>query len=293
MTKQNEELKRHEDEMNEAKKSIMIDGKIKELEREIKKLEKIQHEKQEEIYVVENENKEIIGELKKEESKWKRIAEKNKRSEGKLKRSINEYQSEIENIGEQIKENMNKLEENRKKQRGLEESLEKVGSEKNNLEEMLKKLTEMKSKLTDANKKLEKEIQDLKSKIDKIENKLKKIDMNNSNKRYSQKILSRLLDLQRDGKLGGILGRLGDLGSIDSKFDMAASTATGLLDYIVVDRYENAKKCIQMLKIYKIGKASFLTLDRLGQLHNQMTMKKKFPKNTKRLFDLISKIRFN
>ena len=41
-------------------------------------------------------------------------------------------------------------------------------------------------------------------------------------------------EAQLTGKLTGILGRLGDLGSIDDKYDIAVSTACGQLDYIVV-----------------------------------------------------------
>jgi len=43
-----------------------------------------------------------------------------------------------------------------------------------------------------------------------------------------------LKEAQACGKLTGILGRLGDLGSIDDKYDIAVSTACSQLDHIVV-----------------------------------------------------------
>jgi chromosome segregation ATPase len=43
-------------------------------------------------------------------------------------------------------------------------------------------------------------------------------------------------------------GRLGDLGTIDSKYDVAISTACKALDYIVVDTTATGEKCIDFLK---------------------------------------------
>ena len=46
----------------------------------------------------------------------------------------------------------------------------------------------------------------------------------------------------------GIYGRLGDLGEIDGFYDIAVSTASGALDYIVVDSAEGAQRCVEYLK---------------------------------------------
>ena len=53
-----------------------------------------------------------------------------------------------------------------------------------------------------------------------------------------------------DGELSqvGIYGRLGDLGEIDGFYDIAVSTASGALDYIVVDSAEGAQRCVEYLK---------------------------------------------
>ena len=45
-----------------------------------------------------------------------------------------------------------------------------------------------------------------------------------------------------------IFGRLGDLGEIDGAYDVAVSTASSALDYIVVDTAEGAQRCIEYLK---------------------------------------------
>lgn len=60
-----------------------------------------------------------------------------------------------------------------------------------------------------------------------------------------------------------VFGRLGDLGEIDSKYDIAVSTASSALDYIVVRSAEDAQKCIEYLKKYRAGRARFLVLDEM------------------------------
>lgn len=60
-----------------------------------------------------------------------------------------------------------------------------------------------------------------------------------------------------------VFGRLGDLGEIDSKYDVAVSTASSALDYIVVRSAEDAQKCIEYLKKYRAGRARFLVLDEM------------------------------
>jgi len=67
---------------------------------------------------------------------------------------------------------------------------------------------------------------------------------------------------KQTGEIPGVFGRLGDLGGIDEKYDIAISTAAGALDHIVVDTVDTAEKCIMFLKNNDIGRASFLALDK-------------------------------
>lgn len=46
---------------------------------------------------------------------------------------------------------------------------------------------------------------------------------------------SALMEAKRSGKIEGIIGRLGDLGTIDAKYDVAISTACSALNWIVVE----------------------------------------------------------
>ena len=89
------------------------------------------------------------------------------------------------------------------------------------------------------------------------------------------------------GKLGtkGVLGRLGNLGAIDEKYDVAITTcASGSLDSIVVERVEDAQICIAFLKKHQLGRANFLCLDKMRKAVNTQF---KAPSQSQRLFDLI------
>lgn len=59
------------------------------------------------------------------------------------------------------------------------------------------------------------------------------------------------------------------MGAIDSKYDVAISTACGRLDNIVVDTVNSAQECIEYLKRYDVGRASFIALEKVQHLMNQ------------------------
>ncbi|OXU23774.1 hypothetical protein TSAR_003018 [Trichomalopsis sarcophagae] len=101
-------------------------------------------------------------------------------------------------------------------------------------------------------------------------------------------ILNSLMREKREGRLPGIFGRLGDLGAIDAKFDVAVSTACGPLDNIVVDTVDTATKCIQYLRDNNIGRATFIALEKQQRFAQQCREKIRTPENVHRLFDLIN-----
>ncbi|KOB66221.1 Structural maintenance of chromosomes protein, partial [Operophtera brumata] len=79
------------------------------------------------------------------------------------------------------------------------------------------------------------------------------------------RVLDSLMKEKRNGNLPGIFGRLGDLGGIDLKYDVAVSTCCGALDNIVTDSVETAQACVEYLKRHDVGRATFIALDK--QLH--------------------------
>ncbi|TYZ67102.1 hypothetical protein PybrP1_002836 [[Pythium] brassicae (nom. inval.)] len=88
------------------------------------------------------------------------------------------------------------------------------------------------------------------------------------------RMLRALLDASKPGQplaTAGLCGRLGDLGAIDAKFDVAISTACGALDNLVVATTAGAQACVAYLREHNLGRTTFLILEQLGYLHGKAT----------------------
>ena len=89
----------------------------------------------------------------------------------------------------------------------------------------------------------------------------------------------------------GVLGRLGDLATIDEKYDVAVSTACGMLDHIVVQTTAGTQKCLEFLRKNNLGRASFVPLEKMRKGAHDRGVET--PENAPRLFDLISPANFH
>lgn len=115
----------------------------------------------------------------------------------------------------------------------------------------------------------------------------------------SHKSRSRLLEsLLKASEAGGSLehaklyGRLGDLGAIDGKYDVAISTACSALDNLVVETTTGAQMCVEYLRTNRLGRATFIILEQLHYLENRSRQSFSLPKsdsgsNIARLYDMI------
>ena len=128
---------------------------------------------------------------------------------------------------------------------------------------------------------LEQEVRSLRVKENEAKNK-----MNNTKSR--NKVQSALLDAKRKGRLTGIIGRLGDLGTIPPTYDVAVSTACGRLDQTVVETTEDAMAAITFLKEHSLGVTTFIALDQITAQHEGKWQNwRGCPEDSQRLFDLI------
>ncbi|KAI9474622.1 Structural maintenance of chromosomes protein 4 [Coemansia sp. RSA 990] len=99
------------------------------------------------------------------------------------------------------------------------------------------------------------------------------------------KVLRAILEQRDLGRIAGIYGRLGSLGTIDEQYDVAVSSACGgSLDNIVVQTVQAGQQCVEFLRRNNIGRARFVILD---TLRKQSTAKISTPENVPRLFDLV------
>ncbi|EIE19557.1 RecF/RecN/SMC protein [Coccomyxa subellipsoidea C-169] len=98
-------------------------------------------------------------------------------------------------------------------------------------------------------------------------------------------VIQALMAARKD--IPGIRGRLGELGAIDAKFDVAVSTAAPALDYVVVDDTASAQACVELLRSRKLGVATFLILDKQAHLAAKCAQSVSPPEGVQRLFDLV------
>lgn len=94
-----------------------------------------------------------------------------------------------------------------------------------------------------------------------------------------------LAKAKSQGLLKGLIGRLGDLGTIDKKYDAAISTTTAALDSYVVETTNDGHEAIDYLVKRNLGRTNFIILDKTSEFKDRMETNKKFP--APRLFDLI------
>lgn len=97
-------------------------------------------------------------------------------------------------------------------------------------------------------------------------------------------VLTGLMRLKESGRIDGFHNRLGNLGTIDAKYDVAISTACPALDNLVVESVEVGQQCIEYLRKNNLGRANFICLDRL-QRRDMSPIQT--PEDVPRLFDLI------
>ncbi|KAF3934287.1 hypothetical protein ABW19_dt0204188 [Dactylella cylindrospora] len=97
-------------------------------------------------------------------------------------------------------------------------------------------------------------------------------------------VLNGLMRLKDTGRIEGFHGRLGNLGTIDAKYDVAITTACPALENMVVDTVEVGEQCIDYLRKNNLGRAKFILLDRLPKRDLSPIQT---PENVPRLFDLI------
>ena len=97
-------------------------------------------------------------------------------------------------------------------------------------------------------------------------------------------VLTGLMRLKESGRIEGFHGRLGNLGTIDQKYEVAISTACPSLENLVVDSVEVGQQCIDYLRKNNLGRANIILLDRLARRDLSAI---DTPEEVPRLFDLV------
>ena len=177
--------------------------------------------------------------------------------------ALEETQAKLVSIEEGREAKLAELEECKSQRAKLEKEAAKVQAE---LEKLSQREPEIRSKLSGARQKADEARASL------------------SNTQTQGNVLTGLMRLKESGRIEGFHGRLGNLGTIDQKYDVAISTACGALDNFVTDTVEGGQQCIEYLRKTNLGRGNFMCLDKLGSRDMEPI---ETPENVPRLFDLI------
>jgi structural maintenance of chromosome 4 len=167
------------------------------------------------------------------------------------------------------------------------ETKELLLTSQTNFKTLTQTLKESKLSKTDLEKqktKSEKELEKIRQEYLELKSKSHDQKMLAQQQKSSSQVYQKLLIQKQQNSIKGIHARLGDLGTIDKKYDIAITTSCGQLDSIVCERVETAQECIKYLKDHKLGRATFLCLDKISK---KDTRKVDTPEGVPRIFDLI------
>lgn len=177
--------------------------------------------------------------------------------------ALEEAENKLSAISKNREAKLVELEKCKKERAQLEKDASKIQSE---LDQLSQKEPEFRSKLSGARQKADEARASL------------------SNTQTQGNVLTGLMRLKESGRIEGFHGRLGNLGTIDQKYDVAISTACGALDNFVTDTVEGGQQCIEYLRKTNLGRGNFMCLDKLGSRDMAAI---DTPENVPRLFDLI------
>ncbi|XP_054714087.1 structural maintenance of chromosomes protein 4-like [Uloborus diversus] len=270
------------------KKPATLQSEIKELEAKQSKLEVAKAEEEAKLT-------EVMGTLKDEVQGFQEEKEAFEFQLVKLKNTVNEKKSEVDLAQSEFDLCLR----SEKKEKEILSSLESDFSnckssaeeQKRILKEAEERLPKVESELKFAKLKYAEEEKKEGSLAEELKAKRIKLDFAKSALNASKSrsaIVQAFMEQKSKGKLTGVFGRLGDLGAIPEKYDVAISTACGSLDNIVTDTITTAQECVDFLKERKLGYATFIALDKMKKWEPYTKQKISTPENVPRLFDLIN-----
>ncbi|KAG5438954.1 hypothetical protein PCANB_002284 [Pneumocystis canis] len=183
----------------------------------------------------------------------------------------NKSQQEINNIQERIQviEKEDKI---------TRKTIQQCQTDKENKEKELLMIKEEFEKMKDEEKRFKEKLSQCHQKEDEAKASFSKFQNHNS-------VLTGLMRLKESGRIDGFHGRLGSLGTIPDKYDIAVSTACPSLNHMVVETVEAGQQCIEYLRTNNLGRAVFIILSRLPSKSMERI---ETPENVPRLFDLIT-----
>ena len=193
-------------------------------------------------------------------------------------------ESEMKILQEKVNAGAVALEELQGKIAGIEETktaktkeLKASEKEKASLQQEADKMVSELQILSEQEPKIRAKVSNYRQKADEARSSL-------SNTQAQGKVLTALTRMKESGRIDGFHGRLGNLGTIDEKYDVAVSTACSALDNFVTETVESGQQCIEYLRKNNLGRGNFICLDKMKSRDLSAIQT---PENAPRLFDLV------
>lgn len=192
--------------------------------------------------------------------------------------------SELDILREKASAGTVALEEVQEKTRSLEEGRKLKETEAKELKAQKTKVEKDAAKLQSELSQLGLREPEIRSQLSGARQKADEARASLSSTQSQSNVLSGLMRLKESGRIEGFHGRLGNLGTIDQKYDVAISTACPSLENLVVDSVEVGQQCIDYLRKNNLGRANIILLDRLARRDLSAI---ETPEGVPRLFDLV------
>uniref|UniRef100_A0A8B9I2Y3 Structural maintenance of chromosomes protein 4 n=1 Tax=Anser brachyrhynchus TaxID=132585 RepID=A0A8B9I2Y3_9AVES len=291
----NEKSSKLADEMKAKNKAV------KELDKKLKKITEFVEENKAKFTELDLQDVKVREKLKHAKSKTKKLEKQLQKDKEKAKeKELMEFNKTVNEARSKMDVAQSELDIYLSRHNTAVSHLNKAKEALTSVSETLK---ERKAAIKDISAKLPKAEQELKEKENRLEKlgtdetevkdlvrnlrqKVEEAKSSLAQNRSRGKVLEALLQQKKSGNIRGIYGRLGDLGAIDEKYDVAISSSCSALDYIVVDTIDIAQECVEFLKKTGIGVATFIALDKMAVWEKHLK-KIPTPENAPRLFDMV------
>ena len=231
------ELEKKEKELNDLKETIAShDDKSMELSHELTKMRENYNEKTSELHEIKLKRNRLTDKI---EALELQIAE--------IQETKSTYEFELKDIDWQANEFKNDYQKKNSKQRDIEKKLFEKKKTESEFTQQLNEFDNLIRKLQREQSKLQAEFDALQT----VQNK------------YNRAV-TEILKARNQGNLEGIHGTIAELANVDDKYRIAVATAAGArMQSIVVDTDEKAAKAIKYLQKEKLGRATFIPLNKM------------------------------
>ena len=193
-------------------------------------------------------------------------------------------QSKLDVLRERASAGAVAMEEIQGKMKSIQVSREAKENEIDSLKQQRSELDSNVGKISQELHKMAKKEPELRSQLSGARQKADEARASLSNTQAQGNVLSGLMRLKESGRITGFHGRLGNLGTIDQRYDVAISTACPSLDNLVVDSVAVGQQCIEYLRKNNLGRANFICLK---ELPRRDLTEIETPEGVPRLFDLV------